>query len=184
MASEKTKPEAQVPQLDPFGIFSNEEVERQGKFIAESAALNKYILGSHHAGFKAGNAYCLMLCLSDCLENDWPIPEWVKQEIIGAVDKVQEFKVRSWDEALGKPHAKGTHFPTARKIQKNGLAIATEIKKRSNAGAAIDTEMLEAVATQFNTNRDFVSEMWKIFKPSSAEKKKNVNPVRSQTKRK
>jgi hypothetical protein len=88
--------------------------------------------------YEAGDKSEIMYCLSFCIRNCIPIPEWLRQAFNGAYHAALMHKVASWDDVFGKPLAKGKWLATAKRNLQLGSKIAHLIQKRRRAGKTAD----------------------------------------------
>jgi hypothetical protein len=75
-------------------------------------AIRKIGLDFLEAQFKANVKEALPLALMCCFTAGTMPPEWVRRAWLKACEDAKKRKIKSWDEVLGPPVAKGTHGKT------------------------------------------------------------------------
>ena len=100
--------------------------------------------------FVAGSGFALMQAIRLCANHDLILPPWVADGFIRGFDKALNYRVRTWDEAFGSPHPKGTNLFSARQRKaKRGRVFSrvTEILA-ADPKRAVDDGLFAEVGAQ------------------------------------
>jgi hypothetical protein len=92
-------------------------------------------------------------CIRDCFLGNNPIPEWAQKALINAVDRVNSFEVKSWDEVFGRPLEKGRHLRVERRKLAVHRQIFERVRERHKAGESITRGLFESVGREFGVKR-------------------------------
>jgi hypothetical protein len=116
----------------------------------------EYFEDSHNAG----EPRALMEALLKCSLLKQPMPDWVAEAYQEAYKKVTTYEVRSWDDAFGQPHAKGTDLKANRKKLILSAKIFAATRARIDAGANTDLELFAAIGEEFNETYSYVRDVY------------------------
>jgi hypothetical protein len=112
------------------------------------------------AAHKLGKPRALMEALLKCSLLKLPMPDWVAEAYQDAYKKVTTYEVKSWDDAFGKPHPKGTDLKASRKKLQIGGKIFETSRKMIDSGAKIDLELFEIVGKQFGMSCSYARDAY------------------------
>src|SRR5262245_11886754 len=73
------------------------------------------ILGILKQRFENGDKTVILKAIQQCLLMRRSLPGWLRVAFLQAYDCATGFEIRSWDEAFGAPHPKGTHLKKERR---------------------------------------------------------------------
>ena len=71
-----------------------------------------------------GDGFAVLDAVSRCALHGLVIPDWLAREYLRRYRAVQHCRVRSWDEAFGRPYPPGTNIAARRRAQKNRIAAS------------------------------------------------------------
>ena len=100
--------------------------------------------------FAQGNKWEFFGALAICAETPpLPMPAWVREYCLLAIDAVWDGKVRGWDEFFGRPWAKSTNMPAVRRnIELAGMVdtfVGRLHRGKYDKPAPIDDALFERV---------------------------------------
>lgn len=112
--------------------------------------------------FASGEGYALMLAIVICARHDLVMPKWVARAYTDAFDKVNGYRVRSWDEAFGARTKKGAHLEPLRQRWLIGPGVLMRVReiKREKPETPIDNALFERVGQEFGIGRALASELY------------------------
>lgn len=111
-------------------------------------------------GHKNGNPRALMEALLKCSLLNLPMPDWVAEAYQESYRKVTTFQVRSWDDAFGSRHPKGTDLKASRKKLALGGKIFALAREMIEAGRPTDLGLFEDVGEQFNVSGSYARDAY------------------------
>jgi hypothetical protein len=91
-----------------------------------------------------GDKWALLYAIHQCLLLKRPLPEWLRLAFLRAYDSKTGYEIKSWDDAFGRPHTKGTHVHK----EKRNLQLRYDIIRRVEELASempIDEHLFEKV---------------------------------------
>lgn len=145
-----------IPVAMPRGIASRNGLEN----------LNERLAAAERA-YRAGYSEALLVAISDCLiwSRDLPLPSWIAQAIVGALQRRSDGVASSLDEALGllKPPKKKSprYF--------EGM-IVIEINQAHSAGLPKDNELFEAFGNRWGVKRSTIKDLYYSVMPKKGPK--------------
>jgi hypothetical protein len=80
-------------------MISQEDTD---KYLAEVLEILKEI-------FEGGGKWALLDAIYYCLLLERALPEWLRKAFLGAYHSKTAYEIKSWNDAFGQPHPKGTH---------------------------------------------------------------------------
>jgi hypothetical protein len=85
--------------------------------ISESETGKHYaeLLGILKKRFENGDKTVILKAIQQCLLMKRRLPKWLCVGFLQAYDRATGYEIRSWDEAFGAPHPKGTHLGKERR---------------------------------------------------------------------
>jgi hypothetical protein len=112
--------------------------------------------------FEGGDDFALLSAIRECANFDLVMPDWVAQNYIRRFDRVLNCHVKSWDEAFGKPYAKGAHIAALRQHRTLRLAILSRIRqvRAMEPDTPIDDGLFERVGAEFGIGKTTCSELY------------------------
>jgi hypothetical protein len=110
--------------------------------------------------YEAGDKSEMLYCLSHCIRNDRPIPDWLKQAFENAQDDVRMYKVKSLDDVFGKPLAKGKRLTTERRKMEIAGQVFRRVRALHEAGKPIDKSLFSKVGREFGVGGTIASELY------------------------
>jgi len=128
---------------------------------------NARILEKGRERYEAGDKSELLYCLHHCIENNYPIPEWLKQAFRSARYAVHMYKVKSWDDVFGKPLKKGKRLKTERKKMEIAEPLWARIRKLHDEGQPIGKPLFAAVGKEFGVSGTVASEIYYALRRES-----------------
>lgn len=118
--------------------------------------------------FERGERMALLAAIRICANHDIPLPAWASQAYIRSYDQVLNCKLDSWDAAFGRPYGKGKKIQALRKrrylrhrVWLRIVEIRREEKDSRGKPPAIGNELFDRIATEFHTNRDLISKLYR-----------------------
>jgi hypothetical protein len=83
-----------------------------------------------------------------------PVPRdrrWCAEAFLTAIEDVQDYRAKSWDEVFGRPHKKGAQLDALRKRREYQAKVWAHIHvlKEKNPNIAIDGSLFEQVGKEF-----------------------------------
>jgi hypothetical protein len=114
---------------------------------------------------KTGNGFFVMRALSRCCRVGIVSPDWLATAYLKAFDDVLNYRVRTWDEALGPPVPKGAHLADLRRRRHDKYAIYSRVRREhEEAWAPIDEALFERVGAEFGLGKTAASELYRSAK--------------------
>ena len=110
--------------------------------------------------YETGNSRALMEALLKCSLLKLPMPEWVAEAYQDGYRKVTTYQVRSWDDAFGIPHPKGTDLKANRKKLQIGGKIFQAAREMIESGTPTDLALFELIGTQFNVSCSYARDAY------------------------
>ncbi len=112
--------------------------------------------------FTAGDRVALLAAVRECARCGLPMPDWVASAFIRSYDQVLNCRVKSWDEAFGKPFPKGKHVEALRQRRELrfavGLAVLDRVKR--DPSTPIDKGLFEVVSEEFGIGASQAEELY------------------------
>jgi len=121
---------------------------------------NERFLAKGRERYEAGDKSELLYCLSHCIRNAEPIPDWLKQAFESAYIDVVMRKFKSWDDVFGKPLKKGKRLETERRNMEIAFPIWHRIRKLHDAGRPIDKALFAKVGKEFGVSGTVAGELY------------------------
>jgi hypothetical protein len=94
-----------------------------------------------------GDKWALLYAIRQCLLLKRPLPEWLRLAFLRAYDSATGYEIKSWDDAFGRPHAKGTHLQKERRKLQLRFDIIRRIKELASE-MPIDERLFEKVGKE------------------------------------
>jgi hypothetical protein len=112
--------------------------------------------------FEAGDSFALLQAIRKCSNHDLRMPDWVAQNFIDRFDQILNRKLASWDDAFGKPHAKGVHISKTRRRKELRLAVYLWIReiRAADKSIAIDEALFRRVGAEFGIKKTLCNELY------------------------
>ena len=120
--------------------------------------------------FEEGNKAVLLMALHQCLLMKKPLPEWLRLAFIRAYQSATAFEIRSWDEAFGPPHKKGTHLETRKQHAKLRYLVAFHVYSLRAIGRSIDKGMFEEIAEELKKDTELKEDGVEDIEATTVEK--------------
>jgi hypothetical protein len=92
----------------------------------------------------AGNLGVLLRGVYLCFHHDLPIPDWITKEFNKRFRQGQEGKIKSWDEAFGRPARWGTGSKQWRE-HVDAYRVNKEVQRLKAEGQPLNEEQFEAI---------------------------------------
>lgn len=110
------------------------------------------------AEFEGGNRKALFDAIAVCAMSGLPLPTWAAHAFTAGYKKVDEYEVGSWDEAFGRPYAKGTKLCARRSEHLLRIDVYDAIRNAMAAGVKTP-RVFDVVGAAFrissSTTRDY-----------------------------
>ena len=115
-----------------------------------------------HKQFKKGDKQVVLPSLSECIRAKLPIPRWVELAFLSSCDDARYYRLKSWDEAFGKPYPKNARVESRRDWLKIREALFVRVRKilTEKPDTRIDSALFERVAQEFNISRSDANTMY------------------------
>jgi hypothetical protein len=130
-------------------LISEEDTD---KYLAEVLEILKKIL-------EGGDKWALLYAIHQCLLLKRPLPEWLRLAFLGAYDSATGYEIRSWDDAFGRPHLKGSHL----KKEKRNFELRQVIIQRVEALRSempVDKGLFEKIGKDLGISGTTASEIY------------------------
>jgi len=115
-------------------MISEEDTD---KYLAQVLEILKEILNG-------GGKWALLYAMHQCLLLNRPLPEWLRFAFLDIYDSATAYKIKSWDDAFGRPHPKHTHVNKGkRKFEFRHLILQRVEALRSEM--PVDKELFEKI---------------------------------------
>jgi hypothetical protein len=75
-------------------------------------------------------------------------PEWLRLAFLRAYETATAYDIKSWDEAFGLPHPKGTHHDKEKKHRELAFLIWECVQRLKSKGHATDKALFELVGKE------------------------------------
>jgi len=114
--------------------------EATDKYLAEVLEILKKI-------FEGGEKRALLNAIYYCCLLKRPLPEWLQLAFLDAHDSATGYDIKSWNDAFGRPHPKGTHVIK----EKRHFEIRNVIMQRVQELASempIDKDLFEKIGKE------------------------------------
>lgn len=111
--------------------------------------------------YEDGDQGALLDAIALCADNGLPLPQWCASAFCAAYMRVKNYKLRSWDEAFGKPHPARAQLPAAEQRHRLMYPVwkrVTQLHVRKNK--PIDGELFEVVGEEFHIGKTRCSEYY------------------------
>lgn len=114
--------------------------------------------------YAAGDSMALLGAISICARNELPIPAWAATAYLKAYREVLNCRAGSWDEVLGKPHAR-KHIKGLRQRRELRPKIWLRVRqiRDTEPSQAIDRSMFERVAEELGIGRTLCEALYYSF---------------------
>jgi hypothetical protein len=109
------------------------------KYLAEVLEILKEI-------FDGGGKWALLNAIYYCCLLKRPVPEWLQSAFIDAYESATGHEIKSWNDAFGRPHPKGTQLEKE-KLRRLVIARVWTLKTE-NPETAIDRGMFEQIGEE------------------------------------
>jgi hypothetical protein len=109
--------------------------------------------------FEEGNKTVLLMAMHQCLLMKKPLPEWLRLAFIRAYQSATAFEIRSWDEAFGAPHPKGTHVEAKKQQAELRYPIALRVALRAS-GETVDKGLFEIIGSELGIGGTTASDIY------------------------
>jgi hypothetical protein len=132
------------------GSLSNEEARRLQELIEKNgygrvltrATLRRLkhekLEGYYRTSVEAGNKREILPALKWCLQCDFPIPIWLFNAFVHAMNKIEKHRVCTWDEVFGRATPKGTHRAALEKKLDKSWRVFLSVEDWRERGQKID----------------------------------------------
>lgn len=126
--------------------------------------------------YDRGDKRSVLRAVQQCADHQLTMPEWVAEAVSGAIHKMEQYEVQSWDEAFGDTNPKGAHLEKARERQKLKFVVAQRMREiiLCERETAIDDALFERVAAEMGIGKRRCKEFWcelsKVFIPGGRKK--------------
>src|SRR6266849_4132476 len=130
-------------------MISEEDTD---KYLAEVLEILKKRL-------EGGDKWALLYAIRQCLLLKRPLPEWLRLAFLSAYDSATGYEIKSWDDAFGRPHPKGSHL----KKEKRNLELRQVIIQRVEAlrsEMSVDKGLFEKIGKELGISGTTVSEIY------------------------
>jgi len=97
-----------------------------------------------------GDNTALLSAIYHCALMRASLPEWVQLAFLQAYESATAYDVKSWDEAFGAPHPRGTHLGKEKKHARLRLLIWECVRKLKASGYAIDKGLFERIGKELD----------------------------------
>lgn len=145
-----------------------------GPFVRWTGAMK--LCGLYRA-YQDGDKKAILEALAICCFYSLPIPRWLERACLAAYRKVQNYKVKSWEDVFGRPHPKGTHILTKRQEIEYSRKVYERIQqiKKNKPSTPIDGALFERIGKEFGIGgktltegyyykgKDWPTEIWDLF---------------------
>jgi hypothetical protein len=118
--------------------------------------------------YEQGDKAEILYCLSFCIRNRVPTPEWLRQAFGTAYHAAVMRNIKSWDEVFGKPLKKGKHLTKAKRDLMKGPIIASRVREQARAGKPIDKELYNDVGKDCGSNGTDAEQLYSDLKKDMA----------------
>jgi hypothetical protein len=126
--------------------------EDTNKYLAEVLEILKKRL-------EGGDKWALLYAIRQCLLLKRPLPEWLRLAFLSAYDSATGYEIKSWDDAFGRPHPKGSHL----KKEKRNFELRQVIIQRVEAlrsEMSVDKGLFEKIGKELGISGTTVSEIY------------------------
>jgi hypothetical protein len=130
-------------------MISEEDTD---KYLAEVLEILKKRL-------EGGDKWALLYAIRQCLLLKRPLPEWLRLAFLSAYDSATGYEIKSWDDAFGRPHPKGSHL----KKEKRNFELRQVIIQRVEAlrsEMSVDKGLFEKIGKELGISGTTVSEIY------------------------
>jgi hypothetical protein len=130
-------------------MISEEDTD---KYLAEVLEILKKRL-------EGGDKWALLYAIRQCLLLKRPLPEWLRLAFLSAYDSATGYEIKSWDDAFGRPHPKGSHL----KKEKRNFELRQVIIQRVEAlrsEMSVDKGLFEKIGKELGISGTTVSDIY------------------------
>lgn len=120
----------------------------------------EFDLQTERERFERGDKVALLGAIRICANHDLPLPDWASRAFIRAYDRVLRLETGSWDDAFGRPYAKGKHLSAMRKKRMYGYPVRVAVAREHNAGHAIDESLFAKIGKEFGLGKTLTAELY------------------------
>lgn len=108
-------------------------------------------LKSYYQEYLKGTKSAILEALNICASQSWPIPIWCAIAFSEALNEVEEYEVKSWDDVFGRPHPSGMHLGAKKQEWGYSLKVFSRIEqiKKKEPATPIDGALFERVGREF-----------------------------------
>lgn len=148
--------------LDDAVAEQRQRLNRGGQFRPVSQWVQARRVERLREAAEGGDGYAVLSCIRICVDFRLVAPEWLALAFNRHFEKVATCKVRSWDEAFGRPYP-GKHLrDLRRRHQLQGLVFnrITNIRDVESPRPAIDESLFERVAAEFKIGKTMCAELY------------------------
>lgn len=106
------------------------------------------------------DGYCILQSLAICCSYSVVPPGWLARAFSDAYGKVALAKVKSWDDAFGKPFPKGIQVKRLHLKKMHATNVYFRVQELHLAGEPIDVELFEKVGKEYGLGKTLASEYY------------------------
>jgi hypothetical protein len=118
------------------------------------------LLGKLKQRYENGDKTVILVAIQQCLLMKRPLPEWLCEAFLQAYDTATGYEIRSWDEAFGAPHPKGTHLGKERRVLYLRGEIVARVRELQAAGSPVDKGLFETIGQKLGLSGTTASDIY------------------------
>lgn len=101
--------------------------------------------------------------IAECVMNDMVAPDWLAVAFIARWRDVRHFRLKSWDDAFGLPHAKGTNLAAQRRAKRNTAKVIEAYAKTitENPDMPIDKGFWDLIGNEIDQSGTRAEQIWR-----------------------
>ena len=130
-------------------MTSEEDTE---KYLAEVLEILK-------EKFESGDKSTLLYAIYYCCLMKRPLPEWLRLAFLASYEAATGYKIKSWDDAFGRPHPKSTHLKAEKRNAELRFLIILRVQARKE-GEPIDKGLFEEIGTELGISGTTASDIY------------------------
>jgi hypothetical protein len=128
---------------------------------SETDKLFSEILGILEKRFENGDKTAILMGIEQCLLMERSPPEWLRLAFLQAYRRCATYyETRSWDEAFGLPHPKGTHLKKERRDLFLRSRIVARFRELKAERRPTDKGLFERIGKELEINGTTASDIY------------------------
>lgn len=139
--------------LDPNLVHNK---ERMATYLLEA----ERALEQERMKSEAGDKRAVLRAIYVCAIYNMPLPEWVRNAFCAVYRGVLNAEIGSWDEAFSPAFPKGKHVEKLKGREQLKYEAYREVCYARIAGKGLGDKLYSEIATQLNTNKEKVKELF------------------------